>query len=931
MSRSGITTTNPNDGVPTNRSAKTSTSNNTKAITPISFPTGASARRELKRLLQNTKDPKRTITTFQKKHSLHSFLARGFGTVPSHEANSKDVFFKNQQLKYLNAGGEEGYEKKVRSLLSKETNDDAIAPVIEPFEPESALTFVGHFGVSRHEMHSKISDALRSAVEDNISGVDVNDPKSVEVLLKLLASALPYHVVPELRPVSVNLVKRLGEKTPVEVLKLLASKNKVKDDGGGGSSNAGKSTPSSLIYGEVLQGLGPNLRRLVWEADWNSLIRGDGIPLDQTSNPHTSVSSSLLTDPYLGTIRANNILADMVRPVVEEYVTDKELVKYSDLAFVGTVREKYIHTQKRRTASLGMAGSTSTNTTNCTSKILSGNNNTLSLASVISGNKTNTFSNTKGKENSSTLSSSKKNDSSHTQSSGSAVTKLKKIIGLRPNLLAAVLNMLIAEHGSLTSNESILGGSKYLHCTLVADILISYGNLPRQYEHLGILANILDKCVKIGIVSDQAIAQIQGCLKIIFQPSHEKEKISNVDGTPSPSLNKIMETPKDKATSLMERAATISISTSKSSTKKKINVLRPKVNKDKPFELKLLSKIIKEAIAAMKEIDVQSTFLKPVTDQIAPGYSTVISKPICISDMEKKCINQEYFSLNQYSDDVKLMFQNCITYNTGKDGKWFRSETNRQKKCWNDEIFEQAKDLYKKEMAKRKKVLEKAAALDMSSLKTPNNPSPAITMTTSKDQNNSKSNNRTDLERKRKHDSLLAHQAKLAGKTMSDSKGNNRNNKIGSISNNNNLNKDEGLAIENLTAKNISPLQHSKAKKRKKDFNFPSMPTLVSMLLSDPFVSRLLIDKIYRTVKKDVLGSRIVPSEHFVIPSILQILHVAQFSTQLCAFKGKKIFYSRPWSSMAERRRRFRMSRFDVSTIAEVLTTFCRPYGPNRD
>eukprot|EP01083_Nonionella_stella_P028676 78971_1 len=60
------------------------------------------------------------------------------------------------------------------------------------------------------------------------------------------------------------------------------------------------------------------------------------------------------------------------------------------------------------------------------------------------------------------------------------------------------------------------------------------------------------------------------------------------------------------------------------------------------------------------------------------------------------------------------------------------------------------------------------------------------------------------------------------------------------------------------------------------------------MILSDPFVVRLLLDKVLRAVRNDLMKDKNIPAEHHSVPSVLQILHIASLSTKLCAQKGKK-------------------------------------------
>ena len=60
------------------------------------------------------------------------------------------------------------------------------------------------------------------------------------------------------------------------------------------------------------------------------------------------------------------------------------------------------------------------------------------------------------------------------------------------------------------------------------------------------------------------------------------------------------------------------------------------------------------------------------------------------------------------------------------------------------------------------------------------------------------------------------------------------------------------------------------------------------MLLSDPFVVRIILDRILRSLRADVLGGKSIPAAHSIVPSLLQLLCITQFATQLCAVRGKR-------------------------------------------
>ena len=87
----------------------------------------------------------------------------------------------------------------------------------------------------------------------------------------------------------------------------------------------------------------------------------------------------------------------------------------------------------------------------------------------------------------------------------------------------------------------------------------------------------------------------------------------------------------------------------------------------------------------------------------------------------------------------------------------------------------------------------------------------------------------------------------------------------------------------------IAPLPAANKKRRKTaQEHTPSMPALASMLLADPFVVRILLDRVLRNLRIDVLKGSFLPAGHSVVPSLLQLLHIAQWSTQLCAIGGRR-------------------------------------------
>ena len=579
------------------------------------------------------------------------------------------------------------------------------------------------------------------------------------------------------------------------------------------------------------------MRRLVYEADWEA-NHGPANPSNTNNNVNADPSGE-------GCLDSPNVLADLVRPAVEEYCQDDKIRRNADLAFVQSVRERRVHTVARRVVSAAAAAAAASASSGGATKTT-----TTALASLtgVGGGKDDKAK----KAAAATASTGSKSSSSTTSSSSSAhaIATIRDAIGDRPKLLGAVMNMLIFEHGqhappatdaadanpsSDIGAETVLGGSSYLHCTLAADLLLTHKQLPRQYEHVGLLAKILDGCVRAGTVPDDAVAQIQGCLRIVFQQRDVH------DGGSGGGTGDSMEAAAARAKHEAEAAAA---AMGKGRGRGRSGSESRAIDRDdSDYHQKLLRKIITAAVRAMREADPRGLFLNPVTDEIAPGYSNVIKEPMCIRTIEDKAEEMEYGHLSEYERDVRLMFANCIKYNIGKDGTWFRGEARRQEKVWKEDILSQARDLYKKETAKRRKQLERADQQDEAKKK--------------------KAASETAEERKRRADNI--------SKALKDASGSTDDN-----------------AITKLKGEDVDPLPPSKAKRRKKDMDYPSMPCIASMLLSDPFVVRIILDRILRSLRADVLGGKSIPAAHSIVPSLLQLLCITQFATQLCAVRGKR-------------------------------------------
>ncbi len=74
---------------------------------------------------------------------------------------------------------------------------------------------------------------------------------------------------------------------------------------------------------------------------------------------------------------------------------------------------------------------------------------------------------------------------------------------------------------------------------------------------------------------------------------------------------------------------------------------------------KKLSRVLND----LKTHESHSTFAHPVTEIIAPGYFDKIKQPMDLSTIRRKLALDDYITLSDFRDDVRLMFENCCKYN----------------------------------------------------------------------------------------------------------------------------------------------------------------------------------------------------------------------------------------------------------------------------
>ncbi|KXN72279.1 hypothetical protein CONCODRAFT_26480, partial [Conidiobolus coronatus NRRL 28638] len=69
------------------------------------------------------------------------------------------------------------------------------------------------------------------------------------------------------------------------------------------------------------------------------------------------------------------------------------------------------------------------------------------------------------------------------------------------------------------------------------------------------------------------------------------------------------------------------------------------------------------AVSKLQRMDNMFLFAEPVTDEIAPLYSTIVKKPMDFSTITNKINSNCYFNIEDFKADVTLIYDNCMTYN----------------------------------------------------------------------------------------------------------------------------------------------------------------------------------------------------------------------------------------------------------------------------
>jgi len=128
-------------------------------------------------------------------------------------------------------------------------------------------------------------------------------------------------------------------------------------------------------------------------------------------------------------------------------------------------------------------------------------------------------------------------------------------------------------------------------------------------------------------------------------------------------------------------------------------------------EKKIVSSILK---SLMKHQVAERWFNQPV-DPIAmsiPDYLEIIKKPMDFSTISRKFESDSYSSANEFIEDVKLIFQNCMTYN--KPGTLVYQECKLLESFFNEKLPKLTKEInrHNEESIDKKELLKRSNTTD---------------------------------------------------------------------------------------------------------------------------------------------------------------------------------------------------------------------------
>ncbi|KAF8949519.1 nuA3 HAT complex component nto1 [Haplosporangium gracile] len=104
-----------------------------------------------------------------------------------------------------------------------------------------------------------------------------------------------------------------------------------------------------------------------------------------------------------------------------------------------------------------------------------------------------------------------------------------------------------------------------------------------------------------------------------------------------------------------------------------------------------LKTILEDTLIELEKLDRQKYFAYPISAEEVQDYHDVIKNPISFQTINEKLVAHKYQSVDEFSDDVRLIYKNCITYNNA-DTPYYRSAIRQSKQ--GEPLLEKAKEDY---------------------------------------------------------------------------------------------------------------------------------------------------------------------------------------------------------------------------------------------
>ncbi|KAF9909855.1 nuA3 HAT complex component nto1 [Linnemannia zychae] len=104
-----------------------------------------------------------------------------------------------------------------------------------------------------------------------------------------------------------------------------------------------------------------------------------------------------------------------------------------------------------------------------------------------------------------------------------------------------------------------------------------------------------------------------------------------------------------------------------------------------------LKTILEDTFIEVEKLDRQKYFAFPISAEEVQDYHDVIKNPISFQTINEKLVGHKYQSVDEFSDDVRLIYQNCLTYND-TDTPYYRSAIRQSKQA--EPLLEKAKEDY---------------------------------------------------------------------------------------------------------------------------------------------------------------------------------------------------------------------------------------------